>query len=183
MLASLHPICPIFTDQRSCILNAQEPPEIIRMLVPFLKLAVHLGTFQPNLVSLTIFTVLIFYSRLFFLIFCVYISASLFYYLYTKGYYALLVLNKYVYNNSRNSSDSRDIGDSEDKQNVGQQERAQSQRIWWTARTSRVRVCGGQRELAQSQRMRLTGKTRCMQWTARTSTKSAYVVDSENSHK
>src|SRR5258706_15613789 len=135
MLASLHPICPIFTDQRSCILNAQEPPEIIRMLVPFLKLAVHLGTFQPNLVSLTIFTVSIFYSRLFFLIFCVYISASLFYYLYTKGYYALLVLNEYVYNNSRNSSDSRDIGDSEDKQNVGQQERAQSQRIWWTART------------------------------------------------
>src|SRR5258705_1707175 len=101
------------------------------MFVPFLKLA---GTFQPNLVSVTIFTVSIFYSRLFFffLIFCVYISASLFYYLYTKGYYALLVLNEYVYNNSRNSSDSsdsRDIGDSEDKQNVGQQERAQSQRI------------------------------------------------------
>src|SRR5258706_1251174 len=134
MLASLHPICPIFTDQRSRVLNAQELPEIIRMLVPFLKLAVHLGTFQPNPVSVTIFTVSIFYGRLFFffLIFCVYISASLFYYLYTKGYYSLLVLNEYVYNNSRNSSDSRDIGNSEDKQNVRQQERAQSQRIWWT---------------------------------------------------
>src|SRR5258705_6600952 len=116
------------------------------MFVPFLKLA---GTFQPNLVSVTIFTVSIFYGRLFFffLIFCVYISASLFYYLYTKGYYSLLVLNEYVYNNSRNSSDSRDIGNSEDKQNVRQQERAQSQRIWWTARTDsenshKVSVCG-----------------------------------------
>src|SRR5258705_98795 len=115
------------------------------MLVPALKclhavgepmqsLAVHLSTFQPNLVMLTIFTVSILYCWLFFffLISCVYymlyIYKSILLFIYQRNR-ALLGLNEYIYDNSRNSGDSRDIGESKDKQNVGQQEQAQSQHM------------------------------------------------------